>query len=115
MQNSTDNRVVASDGTVGWADKAGQPFFRFGWDALSELGRRLCQLVNGVRPLITRSFGDNVLIMSLLELIEILCPMIDDVAIPLADGLPVSDDAIIKQRVATDLRRLADKLDGGAV
>lgn len=112
-QNGIDNRIVASDGSVGWEVSTGRPFFRFGWDAMSELGKRICALVNSVKPLILRAFGDNALIVALLELIDVLCPLIDDVAVPLSEGQSVADDTTRKQVLATDLRSIADKLDGG--
>lgn len=112
-QNGVDNRVLIEDGTIGFDVGNGIVRFRFGWDTLRDLGRQMCRLLGSLGTLIRQAFGDNPMVVALLDLIDVLCPLIEDVAGGFADGDDNTGSTITSQELATALRSIADNLDGG--
>lgn len=112
--NGLDNRVILSDGSVGYDDGTGSVRVKFGLSALNTLGRKLCGVVAAFRPVILQYFGDNPQIVALINLIDLLCPLIDDVAQALSDDTGDPTAMSSYEQLPASLRQIADALDGGA-
>lgn len=79
-ENGIDNVVTVGAGKVGYEAPDGNVIVKFGWNELKKIGAQLCAIIGRTKALILRYFGDNNLIVALLELIEVLCPLIQNVA-----------------------------------
>lgn len=111
--DGVNNKVVMADGRVGWTDDGGVPRTRFGWGALRDLGRQMCRIVTSFGGLIRRSFGDNPTIILLIDVIDILCPLVEGVSEPLSDGNDIPNQSALFSDALNALQALIDK-NGGA-
>lgn len=113
--DGVDNKVVLDDGTTAWIDDTGRQRVRFGFDALRDLARKLCRLVQKFAPLIRRTFAENQAVLMALDVALVACEFLDSVFSPLSEGVDISLSSNIVQENLAALQSIVDKYSTGGV
>lgn len=114
VNDGVANKVTLEDGTVAYYDAKGNLRKKFGWGALNDLAKGLCRLVTKFSPIIKQVFGENKTILLVLDIANVACSALQDIAEPLSEGADIIDSAGLLQEYLGALQGIIDTYQEGA-
>jgi len=110
-QDGIQNRIELEDGTVGWMEATGNVRVRFGFGSVADAFALLCELCSRFKPIASRVFPDDSLIIILYDIALAICDVGQTVAGTYADGVVPTDEAAQKEVLAGRLSAIVARLE----